>query len=46
MLKKLYKFIRGIDEDGKYPEEVEWIKTRIPENHRKPPEELLTEKEL
>ena len=46
MLKKLYKFIRGIDEDGKYPEEVEWIKTRIPENHRKLPEELLTEKEI
>jgi len=46
VLKKLYKFIKGIDEEGKYPKEVEWIKTRIPENHRKLPEELLTEKEI
>jgi site-specific recombinase XerD len=46
VLKKLYRFIRKIEEEGKYPEEVEWIKTRIPENHKKLPEELLTEKEI
>ena len=26
MLKKLYRFIRKIDEEGKYPEEAEGIK--------------------
>jgi site-specific recombinase XerD len=46
MLKKLYRFLKGIEEPEKYPEEVEWICTRIPENHRKLPEELLTEEEI
>jgi len=46
MLKKLYKFIRGVEEKGKYPEEVNWFTLTIHENHRKLPEELLTDEEI
>lgn len=46
LLRKLYRFIRGIDKKGKYPEEVEWISIAVPKNHRKLPEELLTEEEI
>jgi len=45
-LRKLYRFIRGIEEKGKYPEEVEWISIHIADNHKKLPEELLTEEEI
>lgn len=46
MLRKLYRFIRGIDEKGVYPEEVRWMSINIPNNHKKLPEELLTEEEI
>ncbi len=46
MLRKLYRFIRGIEEKGVYPEEVKWISIRIPNNHKKLPEEMLTEDEI
>lgn len=46
MLRKLYRFIEGIDEKGVYPERVKWISIAIPNNHRKLPEELLTEEEI
>jgi len=46
LLRKLYKFISGIDEKGVYPEEVRWISISIPNNHKKMPEELLTEEEV
>ena len=46
MIRKLYRFIRGINERGKYPKEVEWISIAIPKNHKKLPEELLTEEEI
>lgn len=46
MLRKLYKFIRGIDEKGVYPEEVKWISISIPKNQRKLPEELLSDEEI
>ena len=46
MIRKLYRFIRGINERGKYPKEVEWISIAIPRNHNKLPEELLTEEEI
>ena len=46
MLRKLYRFIRGIDEKGVYPEEVKWISIYIPNNHKKLPEELLDEEEI
>jgi integrase/recombinase XerD len=46
MLRKLYRFIRGIDEKGIYPDEVKWISIRLPKNHKKLPEELLTEEEI
>jgi site-specific recombinase XerD len=45
MLRKLYRFIRGVEEKGVYPEEVKWISINIPANHKKLPEELLTEEE-
>jgi len=32
--------------DGKYPEEVEWIKTTIKKNNEKVPEQILTQKEV
>jgi integrase/recombinase XerD len=46
MLRKLYRFIEGIEEKGKYPERVAWISIKIQENHKKLPEELLTEEEI
>lgn len=46
MLRKLYRFIRGIEAKGEYPEEVKWISIHISENHRKLPEELLTQQEI
>lgn len=46
MLRKLYRFIRRINEKGKYPPEVSWISIAISQNHNKLPEELLTEEEI
>lgn len=46
MLRKFYRFVRGITKKGVYPLEVEWISIHIPNNHKKLPEELLTEQEL
>lgn len=46
MVRKLYRFIKGIDEKGVYPEEVKWISIGIPKNHKKLPEQLLTEDEI
>jgi len=45
-LRKLYRFIRGFKDKGKYPPEVDWISIAIPKNHGKLPEELLTEDEI
>lgn len=46
LIRKLYKFIEGIDEKGDWPERVKWISISIPKNKRKLPEELLTEEEI
>jgi integrase/recombinase XerD len=46
MVRKLYRFIRGFEEKGEYPPEVKWISISIPKNHKKLPEELLTEEEI
>jgi len=46
MLRKFYRFIRGIIKNGQYPPEVEWMSIAIPNNHKKLPEELLTEEEI
>ena len=46
ILRKLYRFIRGVEEKGVYPDEVKWISIAIPSNHKKLPEELLTEDEV
>jgi len=46
LLRKLYRFIRGIEEKGVYPDEVKWISIAMPPNHKKLPEELLTEEEV
>ena len=43
--KKYYAWLAGIEEDGKYPELVVWITTRM-KNKRRLPEEILTEKEI
>ena len=45
-LRKLYKFIRGVEGKGKYPEEVDWYTVTISNSNKKIPEELLTEKEM
>ncbi|MEK6916018.1 MAG: tyrosine-type recombinase/integrase [Nanoarchaeota archaeon] len=46
MMRKFYRFIRNIDERGVYPEEVKWISIALPKNHRKLPEQLLTEEDI
>jgi site-specific recombinase XerD len=43
ILKKFYKWLR---KTKSYPDEVEWIKTAIKENHKKLPEEILVEEEI
>jgi integrase/recombinase XerD len=45
-LRKFYCFIRGVKKKGVYPPEVEWISLAISNNHKKLPEELLTEEEI
>lgn len=46
MIRKLYRFVRGITEKRVYPPEVSWISIHIPQNQTKLPEELLTEDEV
>lgn len=46
MLRKLYRFIRGVKEKGKYPPEVDWYTLTISNSHSKLPEELLTEEDM
>jgi site-specific recombinase XerD len=43
IIKKFYKWLR---KSKSYPDEVEWIKSAIKENHKKLPEELLNEEEI
>ncbi|MDD5191517.1 MAG: tyrosine-type recombinase/integrase [Candidatus Nanoarchaeia archaeon] len=45
-IRKLYKMIRGVEEKGEYPPEVKWISTSLAKNHKKLPEELLTQDEI
>ena len=42
-LKKYYRWLRGSEE---YPPEVKWVKTTTKNNHKKLPEEVLTEAEV
>ena len=43
IIRKFYKWLR---KTKVYPDEVEWIKTAIKENHKKLPEEMLVEEEV
>jgi len=43
-IKKFYRWLRGLDEGD--PEETKWIKTSIKVNHRKLPEDMLTEEDI
>ncbi|MEK6898379.1 MAG: tyrosine-type recombinase/integrase [Nanoarchaeota archaeon] len=43
IIKKFYKWLRN---SKNYPEEVEWIKSNMKENHKKLPEEMLSEGEV
>ncbi len=45
-LRKLYKFIRGVNQKGKYPPEVDWYTVTIANCKKKMPEELLNENEM
>lgn len=45
-LKKFYRWIRGIQNRGIYPDEVAWITTTIKNRSYKLPEEMLTEEEV
>jgi len=42
-LKKYYRWLRGLED---YPPEVKWIKTTTRNNHKKLPEEVLTEADI
>ena len=46
MLRKFYRFIRGITDKGIYPPEVKWISIALTNKSHKLPEELLTEEEV
>ena len=43
VIRKLYKLLEGTTD---YPEKVNWISTTIPKNHKRLPEELLTDEEV
>lgn len=46
MLRKFYRFIRGVDEKGKYPHEVDFFTLTISKANSLLPEELLTEEDM
>ncbi len=46
LMRKLYRYLRGITEKRVYPPEVQWISINISKKHSKLPEELLTEEEI
>lgn len=46
LIRKIYRFIEGIDEKGVYPDRVKWIKANLKKSNEKLPEELLTEDEV
>jgi site-specific recombinase XerD len=46
MLRKFYKYIRGVDDPRKYPEEVDFFTLTITKSHSLMPEELLNEQEM
>ena len=46
MIKKFYRFAEGIDEKGVYPDKIRWLRTGVKNNHKKLPEELITEEEV
>lgn len=45
-LRKFYKWLREIDEKGKYPPEVDWIDVSSRSNNNKRPDEILTKEEI
>jgi site-specific recombinase XerD len=45
-LKKFYRFLRGIDRRGVYPDEVNWITTTMKNANSRLPEEVLTVEEV
>lgn len=46
MLRKFYKFIRGVEGNGKYPPEVDFFTLNISNANKLIPEELLTEEDM
>ncbi len=44
MMKKFYKWFEGNGEE--YPEKIKWLKATLKNNHKKLPDELLTEEEI
>lgn len=45
MLRKFYRFLRGIKNKGEYPPEVSWISLMITKSNEKLPDELISEAE-
>lgn len=45
-LKKFYRWLRGIQKRGAYPEEVDWITTTVRNGNSRLPEEMLSEDEV
>jgi len=46
MIRKIYRFIETPDEKKELPDKVKWISINIGKNHRKLPEELITDAEI
>lgn len=44
--KVFFRFIKGVEDSGPFPEEVRWISTTLPGGKHKLPEELLTQAEV
>jgi site-specific recombinase XerD len=46
VVKKFFRFMKGIEKKGVYPEEVEWISTTLKNRNNMPAEQVLTEEEV
>jgi integrase len=46
MVKRFYKWLRGLDEQNEYPPEVKWIRSGLKNGRMKMPEELWSEEDV
>lgn len=45
-LKRFFKWLKGVEGPGIYPDEVSWIRTTVKQSNNTLPEDILTEDEI